>query len=160
MYTLLSRYFYAHKDTVTPLIISLFAIGLNIALVFSLARPEAYGASGLALAQSIVSAAEVLILLMVIVWRDHKMFDMNFLSNVGRTVSVCGFTIVTAFVMVKLLPLGAADKGFITLGFKLAIISLTAATVHVSISALFGLEQATAVLSRVKNVILKPIRIQ
>ena len=160
MYTLLSRYFYAHKDTFTPLLISLFAIGLNIALVFSLARPEAYGASGLALAQSIVSAAEVLILLMVIVWRDHKMFDMNFLSNVGRTVSVCGFTIVTAFVMVKLLPLGAADRGFITLGFKLAIISFTAATVHISISALFGLEQATAVLSRVKNVILKPIRIQ
>lgn len=160
MYTLLSRYFYANKDTFTPLAVSLLAIALNIALVFSLARPDAYGASGLALAQSIVSAIEVLVLMMIIVWRDHKMFDKYFWNNVGKTVSVCGFTILTAFLMVKLLPLGAYDRGFTTLGFKLVAITLTTATVHICVSALFGLEQALAVMSRLKNIILKPVRIQ
>lgn len=159
IYTLLSRYFYAHKDTLTPLIVSLLAIALNIGLVFSLARPSSYGASGLALAQSIVSAIEVLLLMMVIVWRDHKMFDKKFWSNVGRTVSVCGFTILSAFFMIKLLPLGADDRGFITLGFKLMAIFMVSATVHLTVSALFGLEQALAVMTRLKNIILKPIRI-
>lgn len=160
LYTLFSRYFYAHKDTFTPLLVSLFAIGLNIALVFQLARPEAYGATGLALAQSIVAASEVAILLAVMVWRDHKILDKNFWSNVGRSVSVSGFTIVTAFVMVTLLPLGATDKGFLTLGFKLAIISLITLIMHVSVSSIFGLVQAQAVTSRLKKIILKPIRIQ
>jgi peptidoglycan biosynthesis protein MviN/MurJ (putative lipid II flippase) len=160
MYTLFSRYFYAHKDTFTPLLVSLFAIGLNIVLVFQLARPGAYGASGLALAQSIVAACEVFILLTVMLWRDHKILDKAFWTNVSRTVSVSGFTIFTAFVMVTLLPLGATDKGFITLGFKLATISLATLTVHICISSLFGLEQAAAVTSRIKKLILKPIRIQ
>ena len=160
MYTLFSRYFYAHKDTVTPLIVSLFAIALNVILAFTLARPSAYGASGLALAQSIVAACEVLILFLVMTWRDRTLFDKDFWNNVGRSVSVSGFTILTAFLMVTLLPLGAADKGFLTLGFKLFAIASTTLVVHVSISSLFGLEQAAAITSRIKKMILKPIRIQ
>lgn len=160
LYTLFSRYFYAHKDTFTPLLVSLFAIALNIVLVFRLARPDAYGASGLALAQSIVAATEVLIMLIIMMWRDHKILDRAFWSNVGRTVSVSGFTILTAYVMVVLLPLGAADKGFITLGFKVASIAFVTLVMHISVSSILGLEQAQAVTSRLKKLILKPIRIQ
>lgn len=160
IYTLFSRYFYAHKDTFTPLLVSLFAIGLNIVLAFTLARPSSYGASGLALAQSIVAASEVFILLCVMLWRDPKILDRAFWSNVGRTISVSGFTMLTGFIMVQLLPLGAVDKGFLTLGLKLATISGVTLIVHISVSALFGLEQATTVLSRLKNMILRPIRIQ
>lgn len=160
LYSLFSRYFYANKDTVTPLLVSLFAIGLNILLAFVLARPNAYGALGLALAQTIVAACEVIILFSIVVYRDHKMFDRVFWSNVGRSVSVSGFTILTAFVMVTLLPLGASDKGFLTLGFKLAAISTTTLVTHISVSALFGLEQAKAVTGRVRRIILRPIKIQ
>ncbi|NBX97634.1 virulence factor MviN [bacterium] len=160
IYTLFSRYFYANKDTFTPLIVSLFAIGLNIVLAFTLARPSAYGASGLALAQSIVAASEVFLLLMIMLWRDPKILDRAFWSNVGRTVSVSGFTTLTGFIMVQLMPLGATDKGFLTLGIKLATIASVTLMVHVSVSALFGLEQATTVLSRLKSIILRPIRIQ
>ena len=49
IYSMLSRWFYAQKDTKTPLYVSLFAIGLNIYLAFSLARPSAYGVAGLSL---------------------------------------------------------------------------------------------------------------
>lgn len=160
IYTLFSRYFYAHKDTLTPLLVSLFAIGLNIILAFTLARPSSYGASGLAIAQSIVAASEVALLFIVMVWRDPKIFDRAFWSNIGRTVSVSGFTMLAGFIMVQIIPLGAADKGFLTLGLKLAAITSVTIMVHISVSALFGLEQATTVLSRVKAMILKPIRIQ
>ncbi len=159
MYTLFSRYFYVHKDTWTPLLVSLFAIGLNIVLVFNLAKKDTYGASGLAMAQSIVAASEVAILLAVMIWRDHSLFTPKFLSNVGKSISVSGFTIAAAFVMVTLMPLGAADRGFITLGFKVGAISLVTLTVHLSVSALFGLEQASAVVSRVRKLILLPVRI-
>jgi putative peptidoglycan lipid II flippase len=160
LYTLLSRYFYANKDTVTPLLVSLFAIGLNIVLAFTLARPSTYGASGLALAQSIVAASEVAILIGIMIWRDHRLFDRAFLANVGRSISVSGFTIITAFIMVTLLPLGAGDKGFITLGFKTGAIAIVTLLVHLSISSMFGLYQAKAVTSRIAKIVLNPIKIQ
>ncbi len=160
IYTLFSRYFYAHKDTVTPLLVSLFAIALNIVLAFRLARPDAYGATGLALAQSIVAASEVFILLVVMLWRDSQILDREFWNNVTRSVSVSGFTILTAFMMVTILPLGASDKGFLTLGFKLAAITVTTLAAHLLVSSAFRLEQAQAITSRIKKIILKPIRIQ
>ena len=160
MYTLFSRYFYAHKDTVTPLLVSLFAIALNIVLAFTLARPSAYGASGLAMAQSIVAACEVAILLSIMIIRDHKLFDKAFLANVGRSISVSGFTIIAAFIMVTLLPLGSNDKGFITLGFKTSAIAVVTLLVHLSISSLFGLQQAKTVTAKLASIVLKPIKIQ
>ncbi len=160
IYTLLSRYFYAHKDTMTPLIISIFAIALNIILVFTLARPEAYGVAGLALAQSIVSAAEVFIIGLVMMMRDDKILDKEFWLMTGRLISVSGFTIVTAFIMVSILPLNLSDTGFFLLGSKLGAISIVTLSVHVAMSSVFGFEESKIALNKVKKVILKPIKIQ
>jgi len=160
IYTLFSRYFYAHKDTFTPLIISVFAITLNIILVFSLARPEAYGAAGLAIAQSIVAAAEVLVIGTVIAIRDPKMFNKEFWQMSFRLVSVAGFDIVAAFIMITLLPLNLDDTGFFLLGSKLASITLVTAVVHVGVSAVFGFRESKIVLSKIKNFIYRPLKIQ
>ncbi len=159
VYTLISRYFYAHKDTTTPLLISLFAIALNIILVFTLASPEAYGAAGLALAQSIVSASEVFIIGLVMVMRDRKILDKTFWHFTGRLISVTGFTVVTAFVMLNLLPLNLNDTGFFLLGSKLSAITFVVLSVHVGMSLVFGFGEAKATIEKVKNVILKPIRV-
>jgi putative peptidoglycan lipid II flippase len=159
IYTLFSRYFYAHKDTFTPLAVSLFAIALNIILVFSLARPSSYGAAGLAIAQAIVAASEVAILLCVMVWRDRRLFNKEFLINLGRILSVSGFTILTAFVMVTLLPLGATDRGFFGLGIKLSTITIATFLMHISISALFELDEAKIIFTRIRKFVLKPIKI-
>lgn len=159
IYTLISRYFYAHKDTTTPLLISLFAIALNIILVFTLASPEAYGAAGLALAQSIVSASEVFIIGLVMVMRDRKILDKTFWQFTGRLISVTGFTVVTAFVMLTLLPLNLNDTGFFLLGSKLSAITFVVLSVHVGMSLVFGFGEAKATIEKVKNVILKPIRV-
>jgi putative peptidoglycan lipid II flippase len=160
IYTLLSRYFYAHKDTMTPLIISVFAIALNIILVFTLARPEAYGAAGLAIAQSIVSATEVFIIGIVMVMRDDKILDKEFWVMTGRLISVSGFTIVTAFIMVNILPLNLNDTGFFLLGSKLGAISLVTLSVHVGMSSVFGFEESKIAINKVKSIILRPIKIQ
>ncbi len=159
IYTLLSRYFYAHKDTMTPLIVSVFAIALNIILVFTLARPDAYGAAGLAIAQSIVSASEVVVLGIVLYSRDRKMFGAEFADMVFRLLSVTGFTIIAAFVMISLLPLNLNDRGFFVLGSKLGAIAFVTLLTHVLVSTVFGFDEGKEVLRKVKKIILKPIKL-
>jgi putative peptidoglycan lipid II flippase len=158
LYAIISRYFYSHKDTKTPLFVSVFAIALNIFLAFTLTK--LYGVAGLAIAQSIVATVEVMILLIIIVWRDHHLFTIEFWNGIMRILSVTGFTMITAYTMVKLLPLSVTDRGFITLGTKLFFIVVPTLFVHVAISSLFGVEEARPVINKLRNLILKPIRIQ
>jgi putative peptidoglycan lipid II flippase len=158
LYSIMSRWFYAQKDTKTPLLVSIFTISLNVILAVWLARPNRYGVEGLALAQSIVAAVEVFILGTVMLVRDHRLFDANFWSGVWRIISVTGFSVVAAFIMISLYPLGINDKGIITLGSKLIIITAVTFAVHVAISALFGLEEVKPIFKRVRRVILKPVK--
>jgi putative peptidoglycan lipid II flippase len=158
MYAIISRWFYAHKDTKTPMFVSIFTIGLNIILAYTLSRPSAYGVVGLALAQSIVAATEVLILTVIMVHRDHKLFDRNFISGVVRIASVTGFSVVAGFVMISVFPLEISDRGFFVLGTRVAIIALVTMIVHFSVSSLFALEEVKPIISMVKRIITKPIK--
>jgi putative peptidoglycan lipid II flippase len=160
MYTIISRWFYAQKDTKTPLLVSVFAIGLNIALVAVLARPTAYHIAGLAIAQSVTAMVEVFVLSSIMLWRDRKLFDRLFLSAMFRILSVSGFALIAGYVAVHALPLLATDVGFTVLGTKFAIIVVSIMSVYLVVSALFGLEEAKAVFTRAKRLILKPIKVE
>ena len=159
IYALLSRWFYSQKDSRTPLYVSLFAIALNIVLAYALSRPDNYDVAGLAMAQSLVAAAEVFVLFVVMVLRDRKLLNPEFWSGLYRILSVTGFTVMTAFIMLTLLPLTSGDRGFVTLGSKLSIITAFTFAVHFGMSALFGLEEAKPVMRKLKKVILAPIKI-
>jgi len=160
IYALISRYFYAHKDTTTPLIISLFAIALNIILVITLARRETYGPGGLGLAQSIVSVAEVIVISSVMLIRDKKILDKEFWNDTTKLLSVTGFTVVAAFIMVNILPFNINDTGFFLLGGKLSAIVLVTFSVHLAMSSVFGFREPKAIFEKVRKIILKPIKIQ
>jgi putative peptidoglycan lipid II flippase len=159
MYTIISRWFYAQKDTKTPLYVSIFTISFNIFLAYSLTRPGGYGLQGLALAQSIVAAVEVLILSIIMVIRDPKLFDRDFWSGVFRTISVTGFSLVAGYITVGFVPLGANDRGFITLGTNLLIIAGVTLATHFAVSGLFDLEEARPFWRWVKRLILRPVRV-
>jgi peptidoglycan biosynthesis protein MviN/MurJ (putative lipid II flippase) len=137
LYAIISRYFYSQKDTRTPLFVSIFAIGLNIFLAFTLAKPSSYGVAGLAIAQSVVAAVEVFILLMIMLWRDHRLFSAEFWSGLVRILSVTGFTILTTYTMVTIIPLATTDRGFTTLGAKLLSIIIPSLAVHIGVSSIF-----------------------
>ncbi len=158
IYALVSRWFYAQKDSRTPLYVSLFAIALNIVLAYVLSRPDAYDVAGLAMAQSIVAAAEVAILGVVMVIRDRKLLDKEFWSAIYRILSVTGFTVITAFIMLTFLPLNTTDRGFITLGAKLGAISAVTLLVHFGMSALFGLEEVRPVIRKIRKLIMVPVK--
>ena len=128
---------------------------MNIFLAFRLARPVTaggYGIAGLAIAQSIVAAVEVLILVTVMVWRDPKLFNFAFWSDVMRTLSVTGFTVLTTYTMVSIVPLLATDRGFATLGSKLLAIVIPTLVVHVVISAIFGLDEVRPVIRKIRQI--------
>jgi putative peptidoglycan lipid II flippase len=124
-----------------------------------LTRPGGYGLPGLALAQSIVAAVEVLILSTIMLIRDPKLFDREFWSGVFRTVSVTGFSLVAGYITVGFVPLGAEDHGFITLGTKLLTIAGVTLATHFAISGLFDLEEARPFWRWVKRIILRPVRV-
>ncbi len=166
LYTIVSRYFYAQKDTWSPLIDSLFAIGLNIILVMNLSRPQdqgGYGVTGIAFAESIVAGCQLLILSTIMLARDPKLLNMKFIGGVGRIVSITGFSVVAAFIMVTLFPLNINDTGFITLGFKLSIISVVTFAVHLGFSSLFGLEEAVPITRKIRSIgrlLMRPVKIE
>lgn len=159
LYAIISRYFYAQKDTRTPLMVSLFAIGLNIFTAYTLSRPNVYGVDGLAMAQSIVAASEVLILFIIMLVRDHRLYDRYFWSGVIKIISVTGFSVMAAFIMVSLFPLTIGDRGFVALGGKFGAIALITFVVHFGMSVLFGLEETRPIIKKVRDFILKPVQI-
>lgn len=159
IYAMVSRWFYAQKDTKTPLYISIFAISLNILLAFGLARQESYGIAGLALAQSIVAVAEVLTLGGIMLWRDKTMImDMYFWGGFGRIIAAAGFGIAAGFVAVGSLPLLQTDIGFLTLGLKLSIITAVTFVAYFVASAIFALEETKPVFQFIKKFALRPIK--
>jgi 2-methylisocitrate lyase-like PEP mutase family enzyme len=103
---------------------------------------------------------EVTILFIIMIIRDHKLLDMGFFGGCARIVSVTGFSVVAGSTMAALFPLGVNDRGYTTLGTKLFVIALVTFTVHVSVSALFGLEEVQPIFRRIKQLVLKPIHIQ
>jgi putative peptidoglycan lipid II flippase len=159
LYAIISRWFYAQKDTKTPLFVSLFTIGLNFVLVTILARPSTYGAAGLAMAQSIVAALEVLVLFTIMLIRDTKLFDAAFWGGIVRIISVGGFSVLTAYTAVSFYPLEATDRGLVTLGSKFLLIAATTFVVHIGVSQLFSLEEVRPVFAWLRR-LLKPIKIQ
>ena len=160
IYSIVSRWYYAQKDTRTPLYVSIFAILLNIFLAYRLARPDAYGISGLALAQSLVALSEVIILMSVMIWRDRGLLNGAFWGGVVRIFSVTGFSVVAGFIMISLYPLNLNDKGFIALGSKLLLITGVTFGVHLVVSGLFDLEEARPIIARLRKLVLKPVKFE
>src|SRR5581483_6406841 len=101
-------------DTKTPLTVSVFAIVLDVLLMYLLARPTSYGIAGLALAQSFVAVFEVVILTTIMFIRDHRLLDRDFFGACARIVSVGGFSLTAGYIMITFYPLGLHDRGFIT----------------------------------------------
>ncbi len=159
IYSIISRWFYAQKDTKTPMFVSFFTIALNIVLAVTLAKKSSYGIAGLALAQSIVAMVEVMILTAIMLYRDPKLFDATFWNGIGRIVAVTGFSVVAGFIMVSLYPLLSSDKGIFTLGSKLVLIAGVTFGVHVGVSAIFGLEEVGPIFRRIRQVALRPLRL-
>ena len=160
IYHIAARSFYAQQDTKTPLYISIFTIALNIALAIYFTMGADMGIYGLAWAQSIVAAVEVIILFAIMTMRIPQLFDTVFVHAVARMLSATGFMAVVTYVMVKIFALTAEDQSFMTTFPKFAVIVAVSFAAYVAICRLMQLTEATLVTRRLKKLAFDTYRLQ
>lgn len=113
LYQILSRIYYAKQDTMTPLYISFFTVGLNILLAITLGRSSSLGIFGLALAQTISAIVEVFILIHFLKKHIEKLIDADTVKQITKMVLVAVANCAITWLAVKFIPLKASDAGFI-----------------------------------------------
>lgn len=152
VYYIAARTFYAQQDTKTPLYISIFSIGLNIALAIWFTSVLDMGAYGLAWAQSIMAAVEVFILFAVMNLRFKGLIDRTFWSAVWRMTSATGFMSIISYVMVLIFPLQAGDDSSFYLTFpKFVLIVGVSMGAYIVICRLLKLDEVRPVISSLRR---------
>ena len=160
VYFISARSFYANQDTKTPLYVSLFTIGLNIALAIWLSLGLKMGVYGLAWAAVTTSALEVSILFYLMSKRIKGLFDMTFLSAVMRMASAAGFMAIITYVTLNLIPLGANDESFWATFPKFALVTAVSGLSYLLICRLFKLPEATPVINRIVKFFYKAPKVE
>jgi len=153
MYHIAARAFYAHQDTKTPLYISVFAIGLNIALAVWFTMGLGMDAYGLAWAQSITAIIEVGILLSVISRRMPGIVNKSLAAAVGRMAAAAGFMGLVTYICVQILPLKSHDVSFIATFPKFFIITAVSGAAYVWFSKLLRITEADPIIDKVQSVL-------
>lgn len=152
-----TRGFYAQQDTKTPFIVSIVAVGVTILLAISFSLLGC-GPEGLGWAQSIGALLEVGILLVLLQKRsNHKLLDKSFWQSFIRTgiaTIVCG---CVAYSMTKFFPLMADDDSIFTTFPKFCLISVTALISYLIAGRFLNLEQATAIMNKIKKILFKNV---
>lgn len=153
IYHIGARTFYAHQDTKTPLYISCFSILLNIALAIIFTRVLNFGVYGLAWAQSIMAAAEVVILYFLLARKVRGLFNLAFMRAIGRMLGATGLTAIISYTFVLMFQLQSSDMGFWSIFPKFVIISFASFSFYVWVSRRLKLEEADPVINRVYKIL-------
>lgn len=154
IYYIAARTFYAQQDTKTPLYISFFSIGLNIVLAIWFTAVLDLGAYGLAYAQLIMAAVEVIILFVIMSRRFPDLFNRVFWGAVWRMTSATGFMAIISYTMVVILPLKAGDDSSFYFTFpKFVLIAGVSFVAYIGFSRLLKLEEVDPIILPIKRII-------
>jgi len=152
IFQIAARSFYAQQDTKTPLYISLFTIALNIALAFWFTLVLNMGVYGLALAISIVSVVQVIILLFIMSKHIKGLFDLPFMHAILRMVVATVITGFVAYAIVLYYPLKLSDQSFLASFPKFALISAISLLLYAILSKLLKLSEVDPIVNRIKSI--------
>lgn len=159
IYSIISRFYYAQKDTITPLVVSIFTIITNVFLAYELSRPNVFGVVGLAIAQSIVATLEVLAMVIIMMIRNKNLITRDFVKSLVWILSASGFTLLATYVLVYAFPLNSSDRG-VAIFAKVSLIGIAAMTTHVVVSWFMKISEAKPVIEKIRKYVLRPIKIQ
>jgi putative peptidoglycan lipid II flippase len=158
LFMLVSRIYFAMQDTKTPLYTSLGSIPINIILSIIFART--YGVVGLAMAASIVAVLETLVLMAILRAREGDFGEKSIFHGALLMFIASGImTAVVYFLISNVLPLYAADLGFLILAPKFALISIVALLTYLGPCYLFKLPEAKFLLQRLMAILDKPLNL-
>ena len=153
-----SRGFYAYQDTKTPFVVSIFAIGLTIALSvwFYLIG---WGVDGLGLAQSIGAIIEIIILLYILQRRSKKeLLDKAFWRATFRMIFATIITACVAFSMTKFIPLMATDNSLVITIPKFLLISAISFVAYLVASYFLELKEAKPIFNYIKKILFRNVK--
>lgn len=153
IYHIAARTFYAQQDTKTPLYISIFAIAINIILAVIFTMVFGWGPYGLAWAQSIVAAFEVIVLFVILRKRTPGLFNRPFGVAIGRMVLASALMAVVTYLMVRLLQFQSDDLGFLAIFPKFSIITITSFAVYLGLSRWLKLDEADPIIRKISAVV-------
>ena len=159
IYFIMARAFYAQQDTKTPLYISIFAIGFTIVLAVWLSMGLKMGAYGLAWAQSIMAAMEVVILFVVIHLRIKGLLNRELWGAIWRMASATGFMAIVSYAMVSYIPLPAGDDSSFYFTFpKFVLIVTVSFIVYIGLCRLLKLQEVEPIIKRARRLISGGVR--
>lgn len=158
IYHIAARSFYAEQDTRTPLIISIIAITLNIALAVWFTLGLNWGVYGLAWAQSIVAGVEVCILFVAMEIRNHGLFNRSFFHALSRMVLATFVSSIVTYILVQLFPFRGTEQGLLQTIPVFLMITVVTGAVYLAMSRLFHLPEADPVLSRIYKIFFAMVK--
>lgn len=148
-----ARGFYAHQDTRTPFLVSLFTIGGTILLAIVLSLIGC-GVEGLGWAQSIGAMLEVIILLALLQKRSgRKLLDSNFWRNTIRTVFASAITGCVAYSLAKFFPFMATDDSIFMVFPKFCVIVIGSFIAYLIAGYFLDLDQIRPITKRLSKII-------
>lgn len=100
------RAFASRKDTLTPLLVSLFTTSINVGLAFWLTRPGGYEHGGLALANGVAVGIESLIGLIILHRRWGMLHVRRVLTDLARAGIACAAMTLAILLTRGLVPPG------------------------------------------------------
>ena len=150
-----SRGFYAHQDTKTPFVVSIFAIGLTIVLsvwFFFLG----WGVDGLGLAQSVGAMIEIIILLYILQKRSKReLLDKAYWKATVRMLFATLIAGCVAFSMTKFVPLMATDTSLVITIPKFLLISAVSIIAYLIASYFLDLKEAKPIFKYFKKILFR-----
>ena len=150
-----SRGFYAYQDTKTPFIVSIFAIGLTIALSICFYLIN-WGVDGLGLAQSIGAVFEIIVLLLILQKRsENEILNKSFFRAFARMLFAAFITACVAFSMTKFIPLMATDNSLVITVPKFLLISAVSLGAYLIASYFLDLKEAKPVFNYIKKILFR-----
>ncbi len=153
-----SRGFYAYQDTKTPFIISIFAIGLTIALSVWF-YVMGWGVDGLGFAQSIGAIIEIFILLYILQRRSGGvLLDKSYWRATGRMIFATIITGCVAFSMTKFVPLMVTDTSLVITIPKFLLISAVSFASYIIASYFLNLKEAGPILKYFKKILFRNVK--
>lgn len=158
IYHIAARSFYAQQDTKTPLYISIFAIGLNVALAIWFTMSLNLGPYGLAWAQSIVAFVEVVILFVIMSRRIPDLFNNVFVHAVARMASATGFMAIVTYIMVQIFQLQEADQSFLATFPKFVAIVAVSLAAYVWFCHMLNLPETKPIIKRIRSLLFGQAR--
>jgi putative peptidoglycan lipid II flippase len=159
VYHLLSRGFYARQDTRTPLLVSVVAIGLNIALAVFFSMVLGIGPEGLAFAQTIAAAVEVFILIIILQKKsERRLFNASFWKAMARMLFASVIAGCMTYSAVKFFPLRASDNSFFDTFPKFFMISAAGIVTFLIAAYFLNLEEVKPVVRKLSKILFRNVK--